>query len=138
MNIYLKKFLQRGLSFGGFGPIIASFVYFIISLCIDDFSLTGSEIFLGIVSTYMLAFLQAGASVFNQIEEWSVGRSLLCHFATVYTAYIGCYLINTWIPFDLTFISVFTLIFTAVYAVIWFSVFLSVKAVSKKLNKKIK
>ena len=37
---------------------------------LDDFSLGGSEVFLGIVSIYLLAFVHAGASVFNQIEHY--------------------------------------------------------------------
>ena len=39
MNIYLKRFLQRGLVFGGFGPIIAGIVYYIISLSVPTFIL---------------------------------------------------------------------------------------------------
>lgn len=138
MNGYLKKFLHRGLIFGGLGPIIAGIVYFILSLTLDDFSLGGGEVLLAIVSTYILAFLQAGASVFNQIEEWPLAKSLLCHFITVYFAYMGCYLVNAWIPFDIVFVLIFTAIFIVTYLIIWLAVFLSVKAVSRRLNKQIR
>ncbi len=134
MNIYLKQFLQRGAVFGGMGPIIAGFVYFVISLSLEDFALTGTEVFVGIVSTYILAFLQAGASVFNQVEHWSIGKSLFCHFALIYAAYIGCYLVNAWIPLDVMFIGIFTLIFTTVYFIIWLTVYFIIKATSKRLN----
>ena len=138
MNIYLKRFLQRGIAFGGFGPIIAGIVFFILSLTLENFSLGGGEVCLAIVSTYILAFVQAGASVFNQIEEWPLPKSLLCHFASLYIAYVGCYLINSWIPFDIRVVLIFTAIFVAVYFVIWLTVYFSVKATSKRLNQKIR
>ena len=63
MNIYLKRFLQRGIAFGGFGPIILGIVFLVLSFTVSDFSLGGREVFLAIVSIYVLAFVQAGASV---------------------------------------------------------------------------
>ncbi len=138
MNKTLKEFLHRGLMFGGFGPIILGIVYAILEGVIEDFTLDGVQIFIAIVSIYMLAFLQAGASVFNQIEEWSVPKALLCHFSLLYVAYTACYLLNSWIPFDINVLLIFTGIFVIAYFIIWVTVFASVKAVSKKLNDKIK
>ena len=93
--------------------------------------------FLAIASTYLLAFVQAGASVFQQIEHWSLGRSLLWHFLVLYASYSVCYVANTWIPFEPFAFFVFTCVFVATYAVIWGIVFLSVRATEKKLNKKL-
>ena len=138
MNKYVKSFFHRGLIFGGFGPIICGIVFLVLSLTLNDFSLSGTEIFLAIVSTYLLAFVHAGASVFNQIEEWSVAKSLLCHFVTLYFAYSFCYIANSWIPFDLRVIMIFTAIFVALYFVIWITVFLCIKAASRKLNSKLR
>lgn len=138
MNKYVKSFLHRGLIFGGFGPIVCGIVFLVLSLTINDFSLSGTEIFLAIVSTYLLAFVQAGASIFNQIEEWSVAKSLLCHFATLYLAYSLCYIANSWIPFDPKVILIFTAIFAALYFVIWITVFLCIKTASRKLNSKLR
>lgn len=137
MNIHFKNFLHRGLIFGGSGPIVAGIVFYCISLSLDSFSLTGAQALLAIISTYLLAFLQAGASVFNQIEHWSVPKSLLCHFATIYTAYTVCYLINTWIPFKLWVIIIYTLIFILIYAVIWLTVYICTKKTQQKLNEKL-
>lgn len=137
MNTYLKSFLHRGMMFGGFGPIVAGIVYLILSNTIENFTLSGNQVFLAIISTYILAFLQAGASVFNQIEHWPIAKSLLCHFATLYFAYTVCYLVNTWIPFEPMVIVIFTLIFAVTYFIIWGVVYLSVKTASKKLNGKI-
>lgn len=137
MNKYLKAFFQRGLAFGGFGPIIAGIVFLCISTAVDDFSLTATQAFLAIVSTYILAFVQAGVSIFNQIESWPIAKSLLCHMGSVYVAYIFCYLVNSWIPLKISVILIFTAIFLVAYLSVWFIVFLAVKATSKKINEKL-
>lgn len=137
MNKYVKEFLHRGLMFGGFGPIIAGIVYFILSYTVKDFSLSGGEAFLGIVSTYLLAFIHAGTSVFNQIEHWSIMKALLCQLATLYAAYVICYLVNSWLPFDPMIVAIFTGIFIAAYLVIWGIVYLCVKNTSKKMSEKL-
>ena len=137
MKEYIKVFLLRGMIFGGFGPIIAAIIYLILSLTVDNFSLSGNEAFLGIISTYLLAFIQAGASIFNQIEKWSIGKSLLVHLSVIYVAYVGCYLLNSWIPFEWIAILIFSAIFIAVYLSVWLTVFLFVKNTSKKLNENL-
>ncbi len=138
MNTYLKQFLQRGLTFGGFGPIIGGIIYLSLSLSSPDFTLTGVQIFTMIISLYSLAFVQAGVSVFNQIEHWPVAKSLFCHLSCTYLAYAFCYLVNSWIPFDIGFIAVFTICFILLYFVIWLTVFFTVRSISKKLNEKLK
>lgn len=124
--------------FGGFGPVVVGIVYLILSKSINDFSLNGEQMCLAIISTYILAFLQAGATVFNQIESWPVTKSLLYHFLTLYLAYTLCYLINEWIPFDINILLTFTLIFVAAYLMIWLTVYFIVRSNVKKLNAKIK
>lgn len=137
MNKYVKEFLTRGMAFGGFGPIVAGIIYLILSHTLPDFALSGTKVFWAIVSTYLLAFLQAGASVFNQIEHWPLAKSLLCHFLTIYIAYVSCYLLNTWIPFEPMVLVVFTAAFIALYFIIWSIVYFSVKAAEKKLNQNL-
>lgn len=137
MNKYLKAFLHRGLMFGGFGPIILGIIYAILEKSLPDFSLNGGQILVAIVSIYLLAFLQAGASVFNQIEHWSIPKSTLCHFAVLYFAYVLCYLLNNWIPFDSNVLLIFTGIFVGIYLAVWLAVYISIKLVSKKLNTKL-
>ena len=135
---YGKIFLRRGLMFGGFGPIIMGLIYLALDNQYTDFAPTGSEIFLGILSTYLLAFVQAGASVFNQITEWPTMKSLLYHFLTLYCSYTVCYLVNAWLEFQVEVIAIFTAVFTGIYLIIWGIVYLSVKSASKKMNKKLK
>ena len=138
MNKYLKEFLHRGLMFGGFGPIVAAIVFAILGATLDDFSIGGTEILLAVVSTYLLAFIHAGASVFNQIERWSIGKSLACHFGTLYVGYALTYIVNSWIPFEPMVLVIFTAIFAVIYAVIWLTVFFISKSTEKKLNKSLK
>lgn len=137
MKKYVKEFMHRGLIFGGFGPIVAGIVYLIISKTESGFVLGGTEVFLAIVSIYLLAFIQAGATVFNQIEHWSLPKSLFCHFVTLYLAYSVCYVVNTWIPFEPVVLLIFSGIFAATFFVIWFTVYFCVKATSKRFNEKI-
>ena len=137
MNKYLKEFLHRGLVFAGFGPIVLGIIFFIISITSDDFSINGGQIFLGIISTYAIAFVQAGASVFNQIEHWSLPKSLLFHFGSLYVVYFLAYVLNSWIPFVWGVIGIFSAIFVVVYFAVWITVYIIAKVTSKKLNKKL-
>lgn len=138
MNRYLKDFLHRGLIFGGFGPIVVAIVFMCISLADRGFSLTASQILLATVSSYLLAFVQAGVTVFNQIEHWSTVKSLLCHFVTLYATYSVCYVVNSWIPFEPMVLVIFSAVFAVLFFVIWTIVYLSVRATSKRFNSQLK
>ena len=138
MKKYFKEFMLRGLMFGGFGPIILSIILFFIWKFVPGTQFQGDEILLGTVSIYILAFVHAGASVFNQIDEWGLNKSIGMHFATLYVAYSVCYLLNRWIPFDLKVFGIFTAIFVAVYAVVWTIVYLCVKRTSHMIVDSLK
>ena len=124
--------------FGGFGPIVMGIVFFIIEKTVDGVSFNATEVLLAIVSAYLLAFIQAGATIFNQIEDWPLPKSLLCHFVSLYIAYSGCYLLNSWIPFEPMVLVIFSVAFTATFFIIWLIVYLSVKTVSRKMNSKLR
>ena len=138
MNQHVKNYLLRGLIFGGFGPIVAGIVLFILNLTGVNVNINGTEVFIAIISTYILAFVQAGATVFNQMEDWSIAKIMFFHFTSIYLAYVICYLINNWIPFDWKIIAVFTAIFIVAYLIIWLIVYLIVRKTSKKLNNVIR
>lgn len=137
MNKYVKEFFHRGLMFGGFGPIVSAIVFLILSYTIKDFSITANQVFMAVVSTYIAAFVQAGSSIFHQIEHWSTMKGLFCQLGSLYLVYVLAYIINSWIPFEIAVILIFTAIFVVAYLVIWLIVFLCVKATSKKLSEKI-
>ena len=123
--------------FGGLGPMILGIVYAVLEASIDGFSLGGAEVLIAIVSTYLIAFVQAGASVFNQIEEWQPMKSVLFHFLSIYAVYALAYVMNSWIPFDPRVLLIFTGIFVLVYAVIWLTVYFSIKLVSRRMSARL-
>ena len=137
MNYYVKEFLKRGLIFSGFGPIIAGIVYLSIEKSGVDLKLTGFNVFLAIITTYVIAFVEAGSSVFNQIDSWPKAKSLFFQMTSIYVVYIGGYLINNWIPFKLEVIIIFTCVFVVTYLTIWLTVYFINKKTSKKLNEKL-
>ena len=138
MNRYVKEFFHRGLMFSGFGPIIFGIIVLILSKTLDEFSISAEHLFSGIVSTYLIAFVQAGASVFNQIEHWSLPKSLFCHLGLLYAVYVLSYVLNSWIPFEWGVVVLFTAIFVVTYFIIWFTVYFITKATGKKLNATLK
>lgn len=138
MNRYVKSFFHRGLIFGGFGPIITAIIFYCISLGIEDLRFTGSQVLTAIVSTYLLAFVHAGASIFNQIESWPVAKSTGLHFVILYLAYSLCYIVNSWITFEPMVLVIFTIAFAVGYLVVWLIVVLSIKACAKRLNRRLK
>ena len=133
----VKDFFLRGLMFGGFGPVIAGIVYLVLQLSLENFTLSGVEVFTAILSTYLLTFVHAGASVFNQLESWSLAKSTLCHFGLLYIAYVLCYLINSWIPFEPAVLGIFTAIFAGGYTIVWLTVYICIRATVKKLNRSL-
>ena len=137
MRRYVCEFFRCGLIFGGFGPVVMGIVYLILSCTIEGFTLTGGEVCLAIISTYLLAFIQAGASVFNRIDHWPLARSLGTHFLTLFAAYSMCYVVNTWIPFEPLVLLIFAAAFTLTYAIIVLVVYLAIRATSKKMNSRV-
>ena len=137
MNPYLKEFLHRGLIFSGLGPIIAGIVYLILELSQVKLDLNGIQIFVAILTTYIIAFVHAGTSVFHQIEKWGPAKSLLCQLLSLYIVYIVGYLINRWIPLDFIVILIFTGAFIGGYLIIWFSIYFTMKKSSSKLKEKL-
>ena len=131
----VKEFFLRGLIFGGAGPLVLGIVYLCLHRALETFSLSGFEVFLGILSTYILAFIHAGSGVFHKIESWSPSKSCLCQMSLLYVSYVLCYVLNDWIPFEPIAIAVFTAIFVVGYGAICLTVYLSIKAYAKRLNR---
>ena len=123
MNYYVKEFLKRGLIFSGLGPIVLGIVYIIIESTGNDLKLSGVNIFMGILTTYIIAFVQAGSSIFNQIDTWPKAKSIFFQMTSIYVVYMGGYLLNNWIPFKLEVIIIFTSVFVTLYLSVWLTVY---------------
>ena len=137
MNRYLKDFLHRGLVFAGFGPIVAGIVFLILELSGVDVALSGTNAFLAIISTYLIAFVHAGSSLFHEIESFSPAKAMICQLSLIYAAYTGAYLINSWIPFNFTVLIIYTALFIVGYFAICLTVYLLTKLKSRDLNREI-
>ena len=134
MNKYVKEFLHRGLMFSGLGCIIAAIIISSEPSLVHD----GKTVLTAIVSTYFLAFIHAGTSVFHMVEGWSAVKSAFFQLLTLYVSYLACYLANSWLTFNVAIVGIFTVIFIAVYLLVWLTVYFSIRATSKKLNKSLK
>jgi hypothetical protein len=137
MNKNVKEYFKRGLIFGGFGPIIAAIIIACISIT-QKVNLAGWQILVAIISTYILAFVQAGSTVFNQIENWPPIKSALLQGGSIYVVYIATYLVNSWIPLKWEVILIFTAVFIAAFAIIWLLIYFITKKTTAKLNKALK
>ena len=127
-----KEFCRRGFMFGGLGPIVLG----IVCLFVDDFS--GIDVFFGILSTYAIAFIQAGTSVFKDIDNWSIVKASGVQLLTIYVAYTVLYVLNDWIPFKWSVLAIYTILFVVAYLIIWLIVASIVKATTKNMNMRLK
>lgn len=133
----VRDFFLRGLIFGGSGPLVLGIVYLCLHTSLENLTLTGAEVFWGILSTYLLAFIHAGSGVFHKIESWSPCKSCLCQMSLLYASYVLCYVLNNWLPFEPIAIVVFTAIFVVGYGAICLVVYLCVHAAAKRLNRSL-
>ena len=84
-----------------------------------------------------MAFIAGGITVVYTIERLPLISAILIHAGVLYLDYLMVYLLNSWIPRDLTGIGIFTAIFAAGYAVVWLGIYLSIKAKTDRINKKL-
>ena len=137
MNKYVRTYLHRGLIFAGLGPIVTSIVYIILEASGTEIVLSGLDVFKAIVTTYVIAFVHAGSSVFPQIDKWPLFKQIFLQGISIYLVYIIGYLINSWIPLNLTFILIFTGCFFGAFGITWLIIYICTGSVTKKMNKKL-
>ena len=125
MKKMIKEFILRGLIAAGFGPVVYGIVIFIIEVCGVRAMQDGDMIFKAILSTYMMAFICAGASVIWQNERLGLGYSALIHGTIIYITYLITYLLNGWLANGK--IGLFSIIFISGYIIIWLIIFITEK-----------
>ena len=128
MNTYAKGFLLRGLIFAGLGPIVCGIVFWILELSKVDTNITGGQMLLAIITTYVIAFIHAGTSIFPTIEKWSKLKAMAIQGVCLYSVYTIGYLINNWIPLDWKIIAIYTGVFIIGFLIIWGIAYLTTKA----------
>lgn len=137
MKKYFKDYLLRGLIFSGFGPLIAGLVYLILDIRGVNIDLSGVQIFIAILSTYVIAFVHAGSSIFPQIDRLPKVGAMFIQLGSLYLVYVFGYLINGWIPFNYLVLIIFTSVFVGGFLLIWLIVYLTTKNLTKNLNRKL-
>lgn len=135
MKQYAAEFMKRGLMASAGGPVVVVIVYKILKECGVMSVMPVDEVFLGVLTSVLLAFVAGGVSVVYQIEKLPILLATLIHLAVLFADYLIIYFVNGWI--DTGKILLFTGIFVVGYAVIWLIVMAGVKAKVKKLNQKL-
>ena len=138
MKKQIIEFLKRGLSVAAGGPIVLAIVYGILGAVGVVEHLTPGEVCTSILTITLMAFIAGGITVVYTIERLPLISAILIHAGVLYLDHLMVYLLNSWIPRDLTGIGIFTAIFAAGYAVVWLCIYLSIKAKTDRINKKLR
>lgn len=138
MKQYLTEFLKRGLMAASGGPAVLAIVYGALGAAGVIAALSPGEVCMGILTVALMAFIAAGVSVVYQIERLPLLHATLIHAAALYADYLLVYLLNDWIPRNLTGIGVFTLIYAGGYSLIWLFICLSIKIKTSRINRKLR
>lgn len=138
MMKFLKEFLLRGLICAAGGPLVLAVIYGILGATGEVEALVPQKVCTEILSIMALAFIAAGMTAVYQMEQLPLPTMILLHGGALYIVYILTYLLNGWLPANLTPILVFTGIFVVGYGLIWLIIYFVEKAKADKLNKLLK
>ena len=137
MKTYVSEFLKRGLMAAAGGPVVLAIIYGILGAVGVIKSLSPGEVCMGILTVTLMAFIAAGITVVYTIEQLPLISAILLHAGVLYLDYLIMYLLNAWIPRDLSGIGIFTAIFAVGYALIWLCIYYSIRANTKRLNQRL-
>ena len=137
MKKFWKQFFMRGIIAGGGGPVVLAIVYLCLGLSGVVQTLDVFQVVLGVLSSFLIAFVAAGITAVYQIEKLPLVWASLIQCAVLYIDYLGIYLLNGWLADGIVSILVFTAIFVVGFAIIWLVVYLSIKYHANKLNQKL-
>ncbi len=137
MKSFAKEFLLRGLVTAAGGPVVLAVIYGILGAVGVVESLSPREVCTGILTITLMAFIAAGITAIYTTERLPLICAILIHAAVLYLDYLMIYLLNSWIPKNMTAIGIFTGIFAGGFALIWLGIYLLTRAKTNKLNKKM-
>lgn len=137
MKTYVLEFLKRGLMAAFGGPVVLAVVYGISGATGVIESLSPGEVCMGTLTVTLMAFIAAGITVVYTIEQLPLISAILLHAGVLYLDYLMMYLLNSWIPRDLTGIGIFTVIFVVGYALIWLGIYCSIRKKTNRINQKL-
>lgn len=138
MKKFWIEFAKRGLVAASGGPVIWAIVYGILGACGVVTSITPQEVCVGVLTVTLMAFIAAGSTAVYQSERLPLMSAILLHAGVLYLDYLIMYLLNNWMPRNLTGIGIFTGIFVAGYALVWLIVYLVIKRKTNDINQNLK
>ena len=135
---FWKDFLHRGLLAAAGGPVILAIIYGVLGATGTVSSLSPSEVCTGILSITLTAFIAAGITAVYQMEQLPLPSAIAIHAVVLYLDYLIMYLLNRWIPRDLTALGIFTAIFFGGFALVWLIIYQFVKRDTERVNRKMR
>ena len=135
---FWKDFLHRGLLAAAGGPVILAIIYGVLGATGTVSSLSPSEVCTGILSITLMAFIAAGITAVYQMEQLPLPSAIAIHAVVLYLDYLIMYLLNRWIPRDLTALGLFTAIFFGGFALVWLIIYQFVKRDTERVNRKMR
>ena len=137
MKKVLLNFVSRGLMVAAGGPIVLAIIYGILEKTSTVASLPPSEVCTAILSITLMAFIAGGITTIYNTERLPLISAILIHAGVLYLDYLIVYLLNSWLPRDLTGISMFTAIFAIGFALVWLCIYLSIRVKTRRLNQNL-
>ena len=134
MKTYILEFIRRGLIACGFGPMVLAILYGLLYRQGLIQTLTVEQVCLGIFSLSGLAFIAGGTNIIYQIERLPLMPAIFIHGTILYLSYLAVYLINSWLPWGIQPILIFTGIFVFSYFVIWLIIYTTIKRKTTRIN----
>ncbi len=134
MKRFVLDFARRGIIAMGIGPIALAIVYIILKHTTGIDTLTVNQVFIGILSLSVLAFIAGGMNAIYQIERLPLMAAILIHGIILYVDYLSAYLLNDWLDIGALPIIVFTAIFIVGYIIIWAIIYLIIRRNTTKIN----
>ena len=135
---YILEFLHRGFLAADDGPVILAIIYGILGATGVVESLAPGEVCMGVLSITLMAFIAAGITSVYQIEQLPLPSAIAIHAVVLYLDYLIMYLLNSWIPRDLTSLGIFTAIFFGGFALVWLIIYQFVKRDTGRINRKMR
>ena len=137
MKAFGKEFLKRGLVAAAGGPVILAVIYGILGATGTVAYMTPDQVCMGVLSVTVMAFIAAGITAVYQAEQLPLVSAMVIHGAVLYLDYLIMYLLNSWIPRNLTAIGIFSAVFVVGFVVIEACIYFSVKKKTDSLNRQL-
>lgn len=132
---FWKEFLHRGLLAAAGGPVVLAIIYGILGATGTVTALAPTEVCTGVLSITLMAFIAAGITAVYQMEQLPLPGAIAIHAVVLYLDYLIMYLLNSWIPRDVTALGIFSAIFFGGFALVWLIIYQFIKRDTDKVNK---